>query len=1597
MAATEKACSHSPLGGAFRAFFAIAFVALLALVISPSFALADDASDELSNDEVLELASLDGSATTEGLEDGQVQVTVSSTNNSGAAIPGHLVEFEAPDGWELVSGSLTSSTQTTEGGDTLSTSAVFKKGSGSSSKTDGDGGKTDDGSSKKTGVLPGTGDTLKWAIVLAAGVLLVLVGRKLRLKGMMVLILVLVMVMASYPVPALQAFADEIIETDDGPSSGEDVTADYQPLTASKTLELTAGDIKLSVKAKVTFLVAGERSNAGVINLDISNNIAKNTTKTVIVLESVTPFALKENLSTKDGKARINEISGKEANGGNDDVTVSDFGYFDSEKIEFTGALEGVTLRGNPIAFKTTSNDEYAKNNLDDEEDTAHYELWCAVDDINLELYNEDDPYGYISFAEGSFAESDVADESYTGIACVAFSAASPSIIQATSKDEALGSDAMTHTYENGEFWDGNNKFRVGINLDGLSLGMPLRDGDTGYDGLTSESYTIAGSEGHTYKQITKQLAVEEHMVSVLNKDTKVVPTAIDWDDANLWVEFTVEGKTGQEAYDAFTACLSRGVRISPSFAAQALTYGIEVYPDGLSGQSSDSDSTGFAYAESSPAAFVWATDYKESGDKTEITYLASVHGASDLADEDGNTLATVSLKQKTTFKAEKAEITASEDDESDASNVSGDSSTSGMEIVSASVVDAGNNVMQIKLSVPTEEFNETLGAFSLDEGSNKNDQLAALYSYVGGIELTMTNGSANAFGVEEANKQVKLIDAAALTSSLSSSETVALADDGQDSETPNVPTTPDEVKTDTEELINNLKINASNTHYKKVANQAIESGKSIYTAISQIIQAYKDSSLGLSVLGPVGAIAGAAISFVGSLSTEGEVVYTVDDVMNKLDELESQISDISTATSVISLQQQETERALEYDTKYAERLEQLNNYMGGKQMTDLIKNLQTELAKYEAKDDKGKSLGACSLATPIKYMPKEAVALVRKFVDYANKFAKLQAGAEGAEGALNMLYVMIKPTTSHVSNVLDSYFNYTENFYNWESETYTARLALTATLSQMWINAYMVASADLALQDYDLESNEKGEDDLDRKMIKSAADDLQDKTNAVMEVLYGKYDWDTVKQEYPTDTTQKDHPQTSYNLELIEHGKYQREFASKMQEYEDQGMDTDDAFAATTQYILDTYYYTESDQFKRTHSDGSGYERLLVMDANSNDDDALFSPTYTTDSGTKLNYYGKVAAYDKSCFANSYWVDVGVASSSDSIINRAAYSTWSANSSFTAWQIKQMVKRLKALPDALRPVYETTDDQGNAVSRAVENVDEELQALGFKSINTSPEKNYKLKVAGMDRTTEYKYTYTDAIKKYWGVVDVGTDENPTPLDQEVVLNANADENQNWPFVMTDIGGKYTTADKYGPIRLNYWTELGGSSESLLGINSNDRIKHSNDWVITKSGNVVDGARNSFGKWHSKSRYGTVVNYKDGTIKENQLLYTVDAEYYPNLVRWYEDGNWFQNLFNRIASETWITRVEFYAFGVFDLTTKSAWIYKGAGTGFNNQFNLYYSREYLKSTLYTYGKYRLENSYWTVDKDGRLFPTEEGIVSTTSRADPNVHYKYKEK
>ena len=1678
--------------------------ALLMCALAPAPALADEEGSESTNDTILEYVPITGEATTENLPDGQVQITVTSTNGTGSTLPGHMVEFKAPDGWELVSGSLKSGVENTEDGAAVSTTAVFQKGSG----------KTDGGSKKKSNNkdgLPSTGDASKYigiAIVCAvAGAVLLIAARKLHLKGTMIIVVTIALVASSYPVPMLKAVAEELSTTESEEETEGDISNLFtQPVTATDTLDLAAGDQSLSVQATLTFLVAGDHEDAGVVNVDTSKNIDKTSTSAFIKLESPVPFASIKKLSKSEAKETVRKIAGENADDLFDGASISELGIgeFDASLLSFSSALEGVTVRGNPIVFKTDDNDEYAENNIEDD-DKTHYEMWLAVDGIDNSQIAEDDEtdYGYVDFAAGSFAESDEADENYTGTACVAFVDVDASIPDVNSKTEPIGSDTKVHTFDNGEFWDGESSFRIPVDLNGLNLGLPVRDDVEGYDSLTGEPYQIEGCGDHYFK-IPNKTDVLNNIVLEGVTDAAVTATDYDFSDQNLWVTFTVEDKTGEDAYSSFTCAISKGVTIGRLLTST--TYNNRARPAGLDSSAGSTDEdTGFGYADSNPMALVWASDYTTSGDTTTITYLASVQGTADIMGTD-DAAAEVDVKKKTEFTAELPEAVSSDSDTSGEGGISlasaeegetaADSdSSSGAQIKSVEVADAKKDVIELTVTVPTSEFNESLEMLGLDEAS-KTEKLESLYSYISGVNLTMTNGSSNTFGVSSTDERVRLVDGVALESDLSDG-VMAAASANDDSSLVN----PETVKEKTSGIAN--KVNELVTdNLKQAAKDSVTTGKEIYAAISDMIQAIKENGnlLTIANLGSVASIIGSAVTLVNKLMpTDYVKTYTLGDIMDKLDQMEQKVNTISTNTSLLTLGLAELDSTFSYQKSEA-TLTALNSYLAGKEMSDLVDNLREELAKK-----KDKNGNACTLATPLADMPEDAVTLVRKFVSYGNKYAKLQTGCDSAQAALYQLDQMIEGGSAAFSGtLLDAYFNYTKNFFNWESETYTARLSFLATLTQMWMNGYLVANADLSLQAYDAQM--QGKDDLDKKAIKSQIDELCNRMDKSMQLMYGSYDWEQLAKDCPNDaattddaTTEgevatqseesapaaedaevaneseiageaedgtetsndtedateetmsgvedagepaddaeaanevadstgqtEDEPaaqseeqptavndqQTSYKHAYDPaklKAKYADEFAKYKAAYQKDGKDADEAERLAAQDLIDAHYFTESAIAKRTHSDGSGNETLLVADEKSR---TSFSPV----EGISEKY-ARTAAYDKTCFALSYTHEIhdDLFSSANSIMKYAKNSTWQPNSSFEAWQVKQMVKRLTALPAALRPTITTTDSNGKEVTRAVQSVDEELQALGWKTINTSPEKNYQLKYVGQDSSTAARHTLLDLSNdntsmsyKLYTVVDKGTVDNPTATSDEKALNRSAPENQTWPFVMTDIGyslvrseakhGSYSSYE--GCIRTSLWTELG-SQQRLLGTSIGDRIEHSNDWVITSCDGVTQvSGREKDCNYHNATRYGTVVNYKTGAIKNNQFLYTFDTEFYAHLYKWYNTGNWLTQAWRSMMDYTWINRVEFYAFGVYDLDREGVRIKTDEWNGnmANTDENIFawrhlnvglfndHSPELLKSWM--------ENTYWTPDTEGYLYVTENGVLKKSEKRQPQITYKY---
>ena len=105
-------------------------LAALALVLTfvPKVALADE-TDSSSLDP-FEYLTLDVAASTDGLPDDQVQVSVTGTNKVGMELADHTVSFKVPDGWTLVSGSTSSTPATTQDGESVSATAILAKNAG---------------------------------------------------------------------------------------------------------------------------------------------------------------------------------------------------------------------------------------------------------------------------------------------------------------------------------------------------------------------------------------------------------------------------------------------------------------------------------------------------------------------------------------------------------------------------------------------------------------------------------------------------------------------------------------------------------------------------------------------------------------------------------------------------------------------------------------------------------------------------------------------------------------------------------------------------------------------------------------------------------------------------------------------------------------------------------------------------------------------------------------------------------------------------------------------------------------------------------------------------------------------------------------------------------------------------------------------------------------------------------------------------------------------------------------------------------------------------------------------------------------------------
>ncbi len=240
-----------------------------------------------------------------------------------------------------------------------------------------------------------------------------------------------------------------------------------------------------------------------------------------------------------------------------------------------------------------------------------------------------------------------------------------------------------------------------------------------------------------------------------------------------------------------------------------------------------------------------------------------------------------------------------------------------------------------------------------------------------------------------------------------------------------------------------------------------------------------------------------------------------------------------------------------------------------------------------------------------------------------------------------------------------------------------------------------------------------------------------------------------------------------------------------------------------------------------------------------------------TYDKGT----YAKVSAYKRACFEKAY-AD-GKPGDADEVATN-----WSVDSTFSASQLCEMIKRFNAMKAVgLAPTLEGTDQKADDVV-------EEMEAMGFKNVKTT----------GDEKDT----TWASRLAKYEGWTDKIGKAKYASLTNKAIELGNPSNNN----------------------------ELKEESEFHVG----NRLENSENWVVTKVKRPrVDGGSAYFSAhYKTYACYGEVVNVKTGEKIDDQLLYVLRNYNEEPGFLW---CNWH-----------YTSTLEYYAFGALRLGTQDATI-----------------------------------------------------------------------
>ena len=1431
---------------------------VLALVVVPFSARADEAaSGEASNESAtseidpFEYLPLEMTASTDGLPDNQVQVTVTGTNKMGVDLATHYVTFDVPEGWSLVSGSTTSESLSTQDGDAVSTTAVLAKtageqddsgsasgsGDATDSGTNGSGTTDADANGSASGKTPNTGDNSTTAAIVATlivvAALALFAAKKIGFRATLSVILAALLAWNTLPAGAVKAMADEVNAAgSDGASSDDGSDSGLDPFGLSKTVDVDVRGEKLSIVAHV-FVTLAESASSDIVNLELGRSIATGAADANLTVLSETAYA------------------------GSSD-TVGELASFDTSKITLSGSLEGATVREGAYTVKVAG----TKEESDQLKDRTHWELHFVVDEIPEGAASEDSDYGYVELSDQPFADEGLG----YGLACVSYSDAAGTIAQVSSECPMEG-DENEHTFENGLYWDGANKFRLPVKLDGIEVGMPIPEYSEFAPCATGDTYEIGSVVYHTFTEadIVKHIGVPN--------DSSVQVVECKEDLGYTWLTFEVEGAAGYDAYEQLVEALDGGVLFGGEVTS---TYkNTIVYPEGAAADSTGEKGDPFAYATTSPIAFLWAEGLERGEENTTITYLAGVHSSVETedAEDDGD----IDVTESTTFAAY------------DVSTADDGTSIQGLaENVSVTVFSADQDVLKIEVSVPNDEFDSDAAVLGLDY-NDKDSLFQSLYNFVAGLKLYMTDGSTNLLGVPEKNKEVTLFDgesfgrsdeatsdgtdAASATSDNSSESSFSLASllgiEEADAATVSgladyvlpvgfslfkhtslveaLPVIQVEERDNVDGMITIYSKNDSDSKsditVKQAISDAVQTGLGINHGINIVRFLGKNflnyATAGFTIVGFIGI-------FIMDLLPKETNIYSIDDVMKKLNEMNEKIDTIDTTVNTINVKLDEQTGKLSWQSQ-SNTYTNLKSFLCSQSTTDILSTLDSKLAKYHELDENGsETTAACSRSTPLSRMPEKAIDELYTYLNCVDKNAQ-NKGLNGIAGAYTALHNVLVPGAAGSENILDIYYEYVNTKYSWDTETKAAKRAFLASFMVMYNNAYQLYSAKLGIELY---RAEKGVPGTDADYAKDQIKELERYADEISGVLYGTVDWDKLRSDYPGQTHQSS---TDSTISAVD-------------------VDTDALLAAnpgkTFNEIVQEKYLTQSKYMTQATDTASTTVKFIATDSSR-------QRTYSTKG------YALQAAYDATCFGLAY------ASGSMSLANNS----WKPSCSFSLDELRTMISRLNSLPESMRPTI--TDSDGK--TRAVQTIAEEMQAVGFKvqnpnvkfskkllTVETSVLKSREEKVYGSSSGLDTRWSANSRTTELWATVRASDAANAT--DE---VDRYSDEARNWNYVFTELeyNVHYVKGKK---IRAQYGRELSTSgSRYISSVGIGDKISDPENYIVleasdskqTKMGSTAWNKGTVYKNQGSIAsvRYGKVFNIKTGEIVKDQLLYVIES------------------------------------------------------------------------------------------------------------------------